>query len=134
MKRVATFLLAIVLAGCSDLAQTAEQAPSRPEPRYASLAAAHLRAVLKDLTPYGGFEISGLRWVHALRGWTWLACVHFADRGHQRSYAIFIQNSVVVDARYAVQTDACATQAYIPFDVVTGVLGQPTVPRQQPLY
>jgi hypothetical protein len=40
----------------------------------------------------------------------------------------------VIDARYAVQSDACGSQSYTPFDVVTGVLGQPTVPRQPPLY
>jgi len=56
------------------------------------------------------------------------------DRGQLRPYALFLQGDDVIDARYAVQSDACGSQSYTPFDVVTGVLGQPTVPRQPPLY
>jgi hypothetical protein len=40
----------------------------------------------------------------------------------------------VIDGRYAVQLDTCGSQSYTPFDVVTGVLGRPTAPRQPPLY
>jgi hypothetical protein len=89
---------------------------------------------MADRASFENFEISGLRWVHALKGWSWLACVHFVDRGHQRTYALFIQNDAVVDARYAVQADSCGSQSYTPFDIVSGVLGQPTAPRQPALY
>jgi len=60
--------------------------------------------------------------------------VHFQDRGHLRTYAIFIDGNAVVDARYAVQTDNCGSQTYTQFDLVSGVLGQPTPPVQPPLY
>jgi len=62
------------------------------------------------------------------------ACVHFVDHGHLRTYALFIQNNAVIDARYAVQVDSCGSQSYTPFDVVTGMLGRPTAPRQPALY
>jgi hypothetical protein len=72
--------------------------------------------------------------VVSLKGPAWLACVHFQDHGHLRTYAIFIQDNAVADGRYAVETDACDGQAYMPFDLVTGQLGQPTAPVQPPLY
>jgi len=40
------------------------------------------------------------------------ACVHFVDHGHLRTYALFIQNNAVIDARYAVQVDSCGSQSY----------------------
>jgi hypothetical protein len=69
-----------------------------------------------------------------IRGWTWLACVHFRDHGHLRSYALFIQDNAVIDGRFAVETDACNSQTYTQFDLVTGVLGRPTAPVQPSLY
>src|SRR5215469_17471359 len=38
-----------------------------------------------------------------------------------RTYALFMQNDVVVEGRYAVQSDSCAAQSYTSFDIVTGV-------------
>jgi hypothetical protein len=132
--RAAMVLTLVVLPGCSELAQPSEAAPPAAPPPYVSLTATYLLSTLKDRASYAGFEISGLRWVDSLKGWTWLACVHFQDRGHLRSYAIFIQNNAVVDARFAVETDNCDAQTYTPFDLVTGVLGRPTAPVQPPLY
>jgi hypothetical protein len=125
---------ALLLAGCSELAQPSETAPPAEQPAYVSLAAQYLQSTLKDRAAYDGFEISSLRWVDSLKGWSWLACVHFRDHGHLRSYALFIQNNIVVDARYAVETDTCDAQSYTQFDVVTGVLGRPTAPVQPALY
>jgi hypothetical protein len=125
----------VVLSGCSELALPSEAAPPpSPPPGYVSLAAKYLLSALKDRAAYADFEISGLRWTDSIKGWTWLACIHFQDRGHLRSYAIFIQDNAVVDARYAVETDACEAQTYTPFDLVTGELGRPTAPVQSPLY
>ena len=127
-------VLALTLAlllGCTQLAQPSETAPS-VQPPYALLASRYLASVVADRSAYEDFEISGLRWVHSLKGWSWLACVHFTDRGHVRTYAVFIQNDAVVDGRYAVETDACGAQTYTPFDVVTGMVGRPTAPRQLP--
>jgi hypothetical protein len=124
----------VILPACSELAQPSDAMPSGAEPPYVSLAAKHLQSVLKDRASYDAFEISGLRWVHTIRGWSWLACVHFRDHGHLRSYALFIQDNAVADGRFAVETDACDSQTYTQFDVVTGTLGRPTAPVQPSLY
>ena len=131
-------LLALMLLaspGCTQIAQPSEAAtPPAEQPAYASVAAKYFSSTMADRTSFENFEISGLRWVHGLKGWSWLACVHFVDHGHLRTYALFIQNEAVIDGRYAVQADSCALQAYTPFDVVTGVLGRPTAPQQPALY
>lgn len=132
--RIALVASLVALPGCSELAQPSEAAAPPVQPPYVALAAKYLLSALKDRTSYAGFEISGLRWADTIKGRAWLACVHFQDRGHLRSYALFIQDNAVVDARYAVETDTCETQTYTPFDLVTGELGRPTAPVQPPLY
>ncbi len=124
----------IALPGCSEIALSNSAMPPGAEPAYVSLAAKYLQSVLSDVRSYDGFEISGLRWVNTVKGWSWLACVRFHDHGHLRIYAIFIQNDVVNDARYAVETDACEVQTYTQFDLISGELGRPTAPVQPPLY
>lgn len=127
-------LALLTLASCGELAQTSEATPPGPEPPYVPLVANHLRTVLVNRSFYDGFEISGLRWVHSIGGWNWLACVHFRDHGRPRSYALFIQRDTVVDARYAVETDTCESQTYTQFDLMSGVIGRPTAPVQPPIY
>jgi hypothetical protein len=137
-KAVWRTLLALTLLmspGYAQIAQPSEGAtPPAEQPAYAALAAKYFSETMADRLSFENFEISELRWVHGLKGWSWLACVHFADHGHLRTYALFIQNNAVIDARYAVQVDSCGSQSYTPFDVVTGVLGRPTAPRQPALY
>jgi hypothetical protein len=133
-------LMLLVLPACSELAAPSGVMPANAamppgtEPPYVSLTAKYLQSVLKDQAAYDDFQISGLRWVHAIRGWSFLTCVHFHDHGHLRSYALFIQDQAVVDARFAVETDDCELQSYTPFDLLSGTLGRPTAPRQPPLY
>jgi len=134
LRRGTLALALVILGGCSNLARPSEAAPPATPPPYVSLAANYLRAVLKDRAAYEDFRISPPRWVNSIKGWSWLTCVHFQDRGHLRTYAIFIDSNAVVDARYAVQTDNCGSQTYTQFDLVSGVLGQPTAPVQPPLY
>ena len=128
----AALLLALAVApGCSDLALPMEEAAASPaDPRYGELVARHLKTAFKDRAAYDAFEISGLRWVHSLKGWTWLACVRFQDRGHQRAYALFIKDGTVIDGRYAVQTDACDSQTYAPFEAMMPA----NAGFQEPLY
>ncbi len=115
----AALLALALLPGCSDLALPSEETPAfGPEPGYNNLVANHLKATFKNHASYDAFEISAFRWVHSLKGWTWSACVRFQDRGHPRTYAVFIKDGKVVDGRYSVQTDACETQAYAPFDAM----------------
>jgi hypothetical protein len=134
-RRVVFALALAAAAGCTELAQPSQAASPPPQqPPYAALAAKYISSTMRDRPAFEGFEISGLRWVHSLKGWSWLACVHFLDHGHLRTYALFMQNDVVVEGRYAVQSDSCAAQSYMPFDIVTGVLGRPTSPEQPALY
>ena len=138
VRRALLALLALILLpspGCTQIAQPGEAAaPPAEQPAYASVAAKYFSSTMADRTSFENFEISGLRWVHGLKGWSWLACVHFVDHGHLRTYALFIENEAVIDGRYAVQSDSCGLQTYTPFDVVTGVLGRPTAPQQPALY
>jgi hypothetical protein len=134
VRRLAIGAVLIGLAGCSQIALPDSTQPIGPQPPYVSLAAKYLQSNLKDIRAYDGFEISPLRWVSTLKGWSWLACVRFHDRGHTRIYAIFLQDDAISDARYAVETDTCEAQTYTQFDLISGVLGQPTAPMQQPIY
>jgi hypothetical protein len=133
--RTAVALMLFVSPGYAQIAQPSEAAtPPAEQPAYAAIAAKYFSSTMADRASFENFEISALRWVHGLKGWSWLACVHFLDRGHLRTYSLFIQNDAVIDGRYAVQTDSCGAQSYTPFDVVSGVLGRPTAPRQPALY
>ena len=134
IRRVVVSFSLVVMPGCTELAQPGQAAVPPPQPPYVSIAANYLLSALKDRIFYTGFEISAARWVDSIKGWAWLACVHFQDRGHLRTYALFIQDDAVIDARYAVETDNCAAQAYTQFDLVSGELGRPTGAVQPPLY
>lgn len=119
-----------IAPGCSTLAQPAEgAAPAGPDPTYAKVVADYMRTTFKDLPPASAAEISQPRWMQSQMGWNWLACVHFQDHGgRRRTYSVFFNQGSVVDARYAVVTDACGSQSYSPLDLAgymqrPGVLG-----------
>jgi hypothetical protein len=115
----AVLLLPLILLGCSGVALPEETAPvSGSDPAFHKVIADYLKDTLKDVTSYDAFEISDARWVHTVKGWSWLACVRFQDRQHQRSYAAFIKENKVIDGRYAIGTDSCDTQTYSPFDLM----------------
>ncbi len=133
-RRLTLGAILIAMPSCGQIAPPDNAQPLGPQPPYVSLAAKYMQANVKDLRSYDGFEISPLRWVSTLKGWSWLACVRFHDHGHGRIYAIFYQNDAVSDARYAVETDGCEAQSYTQFDLLSGVLGQPTAPTQEPIY
>lgn len=119
----ALFICSAVLAACSGLAASNEEAPATGlDPAYPRIVADYLRSTFKDYASYESFEISEPRWVHALAGWSWITCVRFQDRGRSRTYALFLQSAKVIDGRYAVETDACGAQAYAPFALMTGGL------------
>ena len=128
----AAFLLALLLlSACSDLAlPNEEMPPAAADPSYFNVVAYYLKGLFKDQAYYDAFEVSAFRWVHSLKGWSWLACVRFQDRGHPRLYSVFVKDGRVVDSRYAVQTDACDSQSYVLFDAMR--TGRPGV--QSPLY
>jgi hypothetical protein len=113
-------LLPLLLLGCSSVALPQTDAP----PAELNAAASHkiivdyLKESFKEIGSYDSFEISDARWVHTVKGWSWLSCIRFQDRSHIRTYAVFIQTDKVVDSRYAVTTDGCGQQAYAPFNEI----------------
>jgi hypothetical protein len=124
LRRAAwVFLLSAWLGLCTGLsgrpglaAGNAEMPVTGPDPSYQGVVATHLRQVLKNYSAYDSFEISDPRWVHSIKGWTWLTCVRFRDQGRVRSYALFLDGNKIVDDRFAVQTDSCDLQTYYPFE------------------
>jgi hypothetical protein len=132
--RAALLLLPLVLLGCSSLALPTEDAPaSGPDPADNGLVVKRLKT-FKDYDSYDAFEISDFRWVHSVKGWSWLACVRFQDRGHRRTYALFVKKGAIIDGRYAVETDGCETQSYSPFEPTTGARRPPSAGDLEPLH
>jgi hypothetical protein len=125
--RAALLLTLALTAACGSLAEPAENA-SALSPDYRGMIAKRLKTVLKDAVA-GGVEISDPRWAQSNKGWGWMVCIHFPDRGYQRTYVYFFDRSEFVDERYAVQTDHCEAQTYSAFDlgpaIRPGAVGDP---------
>jgi hypothetical protein len=132
----AALLLALAAAaGCSSLTGSTADAPaSGPDPGYNTLVANRLKSSFKDHASYDAFEISDYRWVHSIVGWSWLSCVRFQERGHRRTYAVFIRANDIIETRYAVQADGCDTASYVPFDLMTGAARPASNGALEPLY
>ena len=111
---VATLLLCLI-AGCSDLVISgAALPPSELNPTYRKTVENYVRSTFKNYASLNNLEISDPRWVHSITGWTWMTCVRFQEGGHQRVYSLFLND--LKYSRYAVQTDACNAQSYVPLD------------------
>ncbi len=133
----AVLLAALAIApGCSNIALPAENAPpTGPDPSYARLVANHMRTAFKDLPSDTAAEVSQPRWVQSEKGWNWLACVHFQDHGgRRRTYSVFFNQGTIVDARYAVLTDACGAQSYWPLDLTGNMQRPAALGDNGPLY
>ena len=129
------------LPGCSELAMQKDATPTAatPDPTYTELIARYINKTFKDRSFYERFEISGTRWVHSIKGWGWLVCVRFQDRGRVRSYALYIKEKAIVIGRYAVETDGCDGRDYSPFELTNKPArpmspGVPINPGLEPLY
>jgi hypothetical protein len=127
VPRTALLLMLAVTAACGSLAGPTENAPALSAD-YRNLVAKHLKLLFKD-TIQAGVEISDPRWAQSNKGWGWMVCIHFPDRGHQRTYVYFLDRSDFIDERYAVQTDHCEAQSYSELDlgppIRPGVVGDP---------
>ena len=117
---VPLLLTVVTLSGCSTLPTAGDAPESVWDPSYRDVIATYLKTTFKNYASYEAFEISDPRWVHSFDGWTWLTCVRFQDHGHTRAYAVFQKGSVIVNARYAVQTDQCDLQTYAFFERMGG--------------
>jgi hypothetical protein len=134
-SHVAALVLAFAAtAACSPLLRPIDEMASAAPPDYGVAVARHIRKVFTTLPPANTFEISAVRWLHAQGGWSWLACVRFQDRDHQRTYSVFIDGGAVIDARYSVRSDGCDAQAYSPFDPMSGTIGRAGTVEQSPIY
>lgn len=128
-------VLAGALAGCGGLPPLpAGTTAAGPNPASNKLVADRIKDTFSNYASYDGYEISDYRSVHSVKGWTWLTCVRFQDHGQTRTYALFIKGSAIVDSRYAVQTDGCATQSYSPFSLTSGQTSPANTGALAPLY
>jgi hypothetical protein len=124
-----------ILPGCSNFGPPMEAMPaSGADGAYAKLVADYIKTTFKNISSIDAGEISQPRWVQSDAGWSWLACVHFQDRGHRRTYAVFFKGNKIVNSRYAVLTDACDALTYSPLDLTTGGLRQRAPGDPGPLY
>ena len=120
----AALLLPFILLGCSALSSANEDAPAAgPDSSFNNLVAEHIKGSFKDYATYEGYQISEYRWVHSAKGWSWLTCVRFQDKGRRLTYALFIKRKEIVENRYAVATDSCDAQTYSPFELMGGATG-----------
>jgi hypothetical protein len=134
-RRAALMLAFVAFSGCSNLVLPREDMPAiGMDPSYGAMIAGYIRSTLKNSASYDAFEMSDTRWVHAVKGWSWLVCVRFQDQGHRRTYAFFIKEKTIVDSRYAVQSDTCGAQTYSPFNLMIDATGPGAVGVRGPLY
>ena len=117
----AAFVLPLFLSACSSLSLPQEETPATgPDPTYNQLVADGIKGTFKEYASYDGYEISDYRWVHSTKGWLWLTCVRYQDKGRRRTYALFIKQKEIVDNRFAVAADGCEAQTYTPFVLMGG--------------
>ena len=147
------FLIALTfLASCSQIFSTTDEVPtSRTEADYRKLIATQFTTSFKDYNTFSAVEISSPRAVDSILGHTTITCVRFdtvlgapvspgptpagtASNAQKRrlAYVFLIRNNAIVDARYDVQTDQCATQSYEPFNLAL-YSGKPG-PTPNPIY
>jgi len=134
-RRAALLAALAAVSACSSLELDTEFRPAAgPDPSYRALVAERMKTTFKDYRTYTAFEISEARWVHSVNGWGWIACIRYQDQGHRRAYAIFFKDRAIVDARFAVQTDACDALAYAPVDLGAGSSPVAGIGQLSPLY
>jgi len=132
-RRAAALLSLTLTAACGSLATDAVQTPAL-NTDYLQTIAKRLRATFSKTPLTGPIEISDPRWVQANKGWGWIVCIRFQDRGHQRTYVMIFDRNEFLDERYAVQTDACGAQTYSGFDPGSGGMRPGSVGDPGPLY
>lgn len=132
----AALVLPLALLGCSSVALPQTEVPTTgpDEAAFHKIVGDYLKDSFKEISTYDSFEISDARWVHSVKGWSWLSCVRFRDRAHIRTYAVFIQADKVVESRYAVTTDNCGKQTYVPFDAISNTERSPNSIELDPLH
>src|SRR5438093_1467304 len=119
MRLVFSSLLALALGACSmsELLPSAPADPAGPEPAYRLIIAGQITGLIGDPSKAGVVQISNVRRVEiSFKGASWLACIKLSPAGFPRYYAVFIQNSKIIDSRLSVLLDQCELQSFGPFD------------------
>ena len=137
-NRGLTLLVYLLLASASLPAAAQTRAGARAEriPDYRGIIARHLRAkkdifaenegLMTYFKTRGGIFDSNAKIARvevadsiervqtAYHGWTWEACMRLDLNGQARTYAVFILDGNIVDARSAVAIDKCDGKSYSP--------------------
>jgi hypothetical protein len=113
--------LTVSLGGCAA-GHIIENLPDPPlsqdlsEPNYRQIVADNIASIFPNPMPLGTLEISGVWRTNHFKGPVWATCLRIhADRAPEE-YAIFIQDSKIVDQRVGVALDRCKQQAYQSFE------------------
>jgi hypothetical protein len=130
---VASFALLCSLAGvCGSASAQSGGPPQGPTPKYKAIVSKSLRAKEKDnletgadyFKGRGGIFSATARLDHAeiadtirmvqtnYYGWAWQTCIRLNVNGFPLTYAVFIAEGRVVDARSAIAIDNCAGVKY----------------------
>jgi hypothetical protein len=109
------------LGGCAA-GQIIQNIPDAPlasdltEPNYRQIIAENLAIVFPNPVPLGMLEISGLRRTDHLKGPAWITCLRIHADNAPQEYAIFIQDSKIIDQRAGVALDRCKQQTYQAYE------------------
>jgi hypothetical protein len=114
--------IALALCGCSSVFDlvthpSADQA-THLAPPYRGIVAEKIKDIVGPPDAGGVMQISGIRRVEYRRGPSWLVCLKVNSYSRPLSYAVFIQESSVIESRVAVMIDRCDEQTYDPFNWV----------------
>ena len=130
---VSLALLCSVAGLCAAASAQSSGPPQGPTPKYKAIIAKSLRVKDKDNVPEsavdyfkgrGGIFSAAARLDHVeiadtirmvetnYYGWTWQTCLRLNVNGFAVTYAVFISENRVVDARSAVAIDNCDRAKY----------------------
>jgi hypothetical protein len=130
----------------SEVVQNWTSAPAMPpapdlsQPNYRRVVADNIKKIFVNSASLGDLEISEVRRVDHVKGPAWITCLKFhpqinsnatatgepvaapsppgmTNRGGPQYYAIFIQDSKIIDSRFSVVIDQCHSQTFQPFDL-----------------
>jgi len=113
--RAALLTAPVALAACSTA--LVQQNASSIQPTQSG--GQRVQSIVQQ-SPVDGVEISEPRWLLSTKDGVGLPA--FTSKIGPPAYIRFCSSTAsgILDARYAVQTDACRTQNYSPFDLKTG--------------
>jgi hypothetical protein len=114
MRSLLWALVALVAAGCVNLAGTADtRNEPPPEPDYRNIVAAAVTGNLTNAASFAPLQISAIKRSAAIFG-DWTVCVKGARDGQPAYFTVFIREHKVEKWREAVIVDQCPAEQYEP--------------------